>query len=148
MARASRAPVAAPVAAAVAAGVAGSLMLGAAAMSLKAQMTSVVEPTTNVLFAVGAEADPSNGPDAAKVTAERWAAAEAAARTLNAGARDLLSPASLRPGETWSASAKALGDLALAAQTAAASKDGAKLSEAVNAIADTCTACHAKYKTP
>jgi hypothetical protein len=105
---------------------ASALVLGAAGPTVKDEMKSVVDPTSNVIFAVGGEVDPSNGPDAAKVGPERCQA---------------------RPGEAWTKAAEQLRDLAATVESAARAKDGAKLSGAANDLGDTCSACHSKYKT-
>jgi hypothetical protein len=51
----------------------------AAELTVKAEMKQVVEPASNVLFSVGGDADPANGPDAAKVPDARWKEASEAA---------------------------------------------------------------------
>lgn len=115
-----------------------------AAMSVKDEMKQLVEPASNVLFALGGEADPANGPDQPKPSDARWAEGAAAAKALATAAGDLaVQP---RPGSEWKASADEMGRLADAAMKAAQAKDGAALAEAANALADTCSACHAKYK--
>jgi cytochrome c556 len=118
----------------------------AAALSVKDEMKTVVDPATTTLFAVGGEVDPANGPDAAKVPAARWAEALAASRKLKAAAADLTGPQK-QPGAEWSKSAADFTKLAAEAETAAAKKDGAAFSTAANGLGDTCTACHSKYKT-
>jgi cytochrome c556 len=123
-----------------------SLCLLAASPSVKESMKSVVEPTTNVLFAVGGEVDPANGPDAAKVSDARWQEAAVAAGKLKFAAAALLQPDQAKPGADWTMSAKQLGDLADTAEKAAKAKDGAKLADTANALGDNCTACHSKYK--
>jgi len=126
---------------------AAALVLGAAGPTVKEEMKAVVEPTTNLIFAVGGEVDPSNGPDAAKVKPDRWQAAAEAAAKLKAVGSALLAPDQARPGEEWTKDAKQLHDLAETVETAAKARDGAKLSQAANDLGDNCTACHGKYKT-
>jgi hypothetical protein len=126
---------------------ASALVLGAAGPTVKDEMKSVVDPTSNVIFAVGGEVDPSNGPDAAKVGPERWQAAADAAAKLKAVGTALLAPDQARPGEAWTKAAEQLRDLAATVESAARAKDGAKLSGAANDLGDTCSACHSKYKT-
>jgi cytochrome c556 len=123
-----------------------ALALAAAGQTVKEAMKSVVEPTTNVLFAVAGEADPANGADAAKVTPSRWQEAADAAVRLKASAAALMAPDQSKPGETWAKDAKQLHDLAEAAEAAALARDGAKLSDTANALGDNCTACHSQYK--
>ena len=96
-----------------------SLCLLAASPSVKESMKSVVEPTSNVLFAVGGEVDPANGPDAAKVSDARWQEAALAAGKLKLAAVALLQPDQAKPGADWTMSAKQLGDLADTAEKAA-----------------------------
>jgi cytochrome c556 len=117
----------------------------AAGMTVKDEMKTVVDPATNTIFAVGADVDPANGPDAAKVPAARWAEALAAAQKLRASAADLTGPQK-QPGAEWTRSAADFAKLAADAETAAMKKDGAGFSAAANGLGDTCTACHSKYK--
>lgn len=123
-----------------------SLSLLAAAPSVKESMKTAVEPASNVLFAVGGEVDPANGPDAAKVSDARWQEAAVAAGKLKLAAAALLGPDQAKPGADWAMSAKQLGDLAATAEQAAKAKDGAKLADTANALGDNCTACHGKYR--
>ncbi len=125
---------------------AAALALTAAGASVKAQMKSVVEPSANVLFAVGGEVDPANGPDAARAAPARWKAAADAAARLKSAAAGLTAPDQSRPGEEWAKDARQMHDLAEAAEAAATSLDGARLADAANALGDNCTACHSKYK--
>ena len=117
----------------------------AAGLSLKHEMKSVVEPASNALFAVGGEVDPANGPDAAKVPEARWQEGLKAAQALTAVAADL-NGAQRKAEPEWTQAAGDFARLAAAAETAALAKDGAGFSTAANALADTCTACHTKYK--
>jgi hypothetical protein len=125
---------------------AAGLALAAARPTVKEEMKSVVEPTTNVLFAVGGEVDPGNGPDAAKAPPARWKAAADAAARLKTVAAALMTPDQARSGDEWVKDAKQLHDLAEVAEAASMAKDGAKLSDTANTLGDTCTACHSKYK--
>lgn len=117
----------------------------AAAMSVKDEMKSVVDPATNIIFAVGGEVDPANGPDAAKVPATRWAEALTASQTLKSAAAHLSGPQK-QQGDVWIKSAADFAALADTAAKAAAAKDGAGFSKAANDLGDTCAACHSKYK--
>lgn len=117
----------------------------AADMTVKTEMKEVVDPATNIIFAVGGEVDPSNGPDAAKVTAARWAEALKASKALKVAAGHLSGPQK-QPGEAWTKSAADFARLAGDAEKAALQKDGAGFSKAANDLGDTCTACHSKYK--
>src|SRR5579859_609550 len=121
------------------------LALGAA-LSVKDEMKTVVEPATNTIFAVGGEVDPANGPEAAKTPAARWEEALQAAHSLTKAAADLNGPQK-RPGDTWTKSGADFARLAGDAARAAEKKDGAGLSAAANGLGDTCTACHSKYKS-
>ena len=117
----------------------------AAGLSLKDEMKTVVEPASNALFAVGGEVDPANGPDAARVADSRWQQGLKAARALTSVAADM-NGAQRKPEPEWTQAAGDFARLAAAAETAAKARDGAGFSTAANALADTCTACHTKYK--
>ncbi len=118
----------------------------AAGLTIQQEMKTVVDPATNTVFAVGGDVDPTNGPDAAKVPAARWAEALAAAKTLKGPAANLNSTENKAKGEVWVKSAADFSKLVAAAEAAAAKKDGAAFSKAANDLGDTCTACHSKYK--
>jgi hypothetical protein len=105
----------------------------------------VVDPAANTLFAVAGEVDPANGPDAAKVPGARWQEALKAAQSMKSAAKDLNGPQKM-PGAEWTKSGADFAKLAADAERAAMKKDGAAFSTAANALGDTCTACHAKYK--
>jgi cytochrome c556 len=117
----------------------------AAGVTVKYEMTAVVDPAANTIFAVGGEVDPDSGPDAAKVTAARWQDALKAAQALKVVAADLLGPQK-RPGDDWTKDATDFAKLAVDAEQAALKKDGAGLSAAANGLGDTCTTCHSKFK--
>ena len=117
----------------------------AAGMTVKDEMKAVVDPATNTIFAVGGDVDPANGPEAAKVPDARWQEALKAAQSLKAAAQDLNGPQK-KPGAEWIKSAADFAKLADDAERAAMKKDGAAFSTAANALGDTCTACHSKYK--
>ena len=129
----------------LAAALAVSAAAYAAGPSVKAEMKQLVDPATNVVFAVGGEVDPANGPDAAKVPAARWSEALAAANKLKVAAVHLTGYQK-QPGKVWPPSAADFKRLAAAAEAAARKHDGAAFSKAANDLGDTCTACHAKYK--
>jgi cytochrome c556 len=116
-----------------------------AAASSKAEMKQVVEPASNTLFAVGGDVDPANGPDAAKVPATRWAEGLKAAQALKV-VGEHLNGAQKQPGQEWTSSAADFAKSVATAEKAAQAKDGAAFSTAANALADTCSACHTKYK--
>ncbi len=116
-----------------------------AAASVKETMKGVVEPASNTLFGVGGDVDPANGPDAAKVPDARWQEGLKAAQALTLVAADLNGP-QRRAEPEWTAAAADFAKLSTAAEKAAHAKDGAAFSTAANALADTCTACHTKYK--
>jgi len=117
----------------------------AAEMSVKDEMKQVVEPGANMIFSVGADVDPANGPDAAKVPAARWDEALKAAQALR-GVGDLLVGPQKQPGEEWTKAAADFAKLAADAEAAAKKQDGAGFSKAANDLGDVCTACHSKYK--
>ena len=118
----------------------------AAELSVKAEMKEVVEPASNTLFSVGGDADPANGPDAAKVPDARWQEAAEAAAKLTAVAAGLSKPGRAMDGAEWMGFVKDFGDQSAAALKAAQARDGAGLATAANALSDTCSACHAKFK--
>ena len=117
----------------------------AAAMSVKEEMKGIVEPGANMIFAVGGDVDPANGPDAAKVPDARWGEALKAAKALKAVSADLKGVQKM-PGDEWTKAAADFARLAADAEAAAMKKDGAGLSKAANDLGDTCTACHSRYK--
>jgi len=118
----------------------------AADLTVKAEMKQVVEPASNVLFSVGGDTDPANGPDALKVPGERWKAAADAALQLKEVAAKLNDAGRAKAGPEWRGFVKDFAEESTAALAAANAKDGAALSTAANALYDTCSACHAKYK--
>ena len=118
----------------------------AADLSVKDEMKQVVEPASNALFSVGGDVDPANGPDAAKVPDARWKEAADAALKLKEVADKLNDAGRAKAGAEWAGYVKDFGDQSAAALKAAQAKDGASLSTAANALADACSACHAKYK--
>jgi len=119
--------------------------VAAATMTVQQEMKALVEPASNTVFALGGDVDPANGPDAAKVPEARWQQGMLAAEALQTVAADL-NGSQRKPGSEWDAAAKDFARLAADAQKAALKKDGAAFSTAANALADTCTACHTKYK--
>src|SRR3954471_12195484 len=100
----------APLAVALCLSMAGMAL--AAGLSVKAEMKQVVDPATNVIFAVGGEVDPANGPDAAKVPAARWAEALKAAQSLEAPAAHLTAAQYKKKGAVWTKSAADFARLA------------------------------------
>ncbi len=130
---------------ALAASLVAGAALAAAAPTAKQEMKEVVDPASTALFAVGGDVDPANGPDAAKVPAARWAEGLKAAQSLKAVAVHLQGPQK-KPGPEWTSSAADFAKYAAAAEKAAQAKDGAAFSTAANALGDTCTACHTKWK--
>ena len=118
----------------------------AAQLSVKAEMKRVVEPASNVVFGVGGDVDPANGPDALKVPAARWDEAAKSAKALEAVAVGLNAKGRTKPGADWAHFVKDMSAESDRALKAALAKDGAGLSAAANDISDTCSACHAKFK--
>ena len=128
---------------------AAAVIAGAAAPaagSVQALMKSVVDPSANLLFAVGGEVDPANGPDAAKVPAARWTEGAEAARKVKAVAMRMRAAPLARDEAEWKAFVAQMESTAATAQAAALAHDGARLSQAANDLSDSCAACHAKYK--
>jgi hypothetical protein len=125
---------------------AAAIAAEAAGAAPPSEMKTVVDPASTLLFAIGGEVDPANGPDAAKVPAARWDEAAAAAGRLAAVAGHLQSPEQARDQGAWMDSAKAMARQAATAAKAAKAHDGATLAQAANDLGDTCSACHGKYK--
>lgn len=124
---------------------AAAVGLGAAASPAVVQlMKTQVDPASNAVFAVQGDVDPGNE-DAAKVPAQRWAEGMAAAAKLKAAAAKLQGPL-VHDEALWKAEAGKMAQAAEAARAAAAAHDGARFSDAANALGDTCSACHAKYR--
>ena len=119
---------------------------GVGELGVQAEMTQIVEPASNTLFSVGGEADPANGSDAPRVPDARWKDAAEAARQLGAVATGLNDTSRGKPGPEWAAFVKDFATQSARALRAANAKDGAGLSTAANALADTCSACHARFK--
>ncbi len=122
-----------------------SVGLAQSGLSIKDEMKTVVDPASNVVFAVGGEADPANDPKP-HLTDARWAEAAAAAEKLKTVAAALAAPGRAKDQGVWLTDAKSMGDIAGAALKAAQAKDGAALSAAANNLGDSCTTCHSKYK--
>lgn len=114
-------------------------------MTVRDEMRALVEPASNTVFALGGDVDPANGPDAAKVSHARWQQGLLAAQALKLAAVDL-SGAQRRPGPEWAASAGDFARLTRDLEAAATTRNGAAFSSAANALGDTCTACHSKFK--
>jgi hypothetical protein len=117
---------------------------GTAGLSIKDEMKTVVEPASNLLFAVQGEVDPANqGPPA---PAARWTAAADAAGKLKTVALSMTDPARAKDTGQWVSLSQEMGEAADKALKAARAHDGAGFSDAVNAMSDNCAACHGKYK--
>lgn len=117
----------------------------AAQGSVKDQMKLVVEPASNLLFAVQGEVDPANG--APPAPAGRWTAAVNAAAQLKGVAVAMMQPGHAVDGGDWMRLSREMGVAADQASAAARARDGAAFSDAVNAMSDNCGACHGKYKS-
>ena len=115
-------------------------------MSMKDQMKQVVEPASNTLFAIQGEVDPANGPTQSPADDARWRAADTAAHTLKEVALTLVEPERAKDQADWKMYATDMGKFAEEASAGAKKKDGAALSNAVNALSDNCAACHKVYK--
>ena len=122
-------------------------LIGAAppAASVKAQMKTIVEPASTLVFAVGGEADPDNAPPAPVLAEARWLDAAAQSARLKAVADQLLSPTLMRTGETWRRQADIMSKASADAERAARAHDGAGFTKAANALGDTCAGCHDVY---
>jgi len=103
--------------------------------AIKQLMLSSVVPASNAVFAVANEAP--------KDTAG-WLTVEKNARALAQNGRQLLqmSPPN---GEEWLKQARLLFDAASEAAAATTASDADKVSDAGNAIYETCAACHKIY---
>ena len=115
-------------------------------MSIKDQMKQVVEPASNTLFTIQGEVDPANAPTPSPADEARWRAADTAASTLKGVAATLMEPQRAKDQADWKMYAADMGKFADEAAQAARKKDGAALSQAVNALSDNCAACHKVYK--
>lgn len=114
--------------------------------TVKTLMSTVVDPASNLVFAVQGDVDPENGPDAAKTPAARWAEGGAAAARLAAAAQSLEQPGLAKDEKLWKAEAEKMARAAERAGSAALAHDGAQFSAAANDLSDTCSGCHARYK--
>jgi len=112
--------------------------------SIKDQMNAIVDPSSKLIFAVGGEVDPANGPS--KTDDARWAQAADAAAQLKAAATALQRRHVAKDRGLWMSDAKLLGATAAAAERAAIAKDGMDFSAAANDLGDVCTTCHTRYK--
>ncbi len=117
---------------------------GGGAPSVKDQMAKTVQPGADVLFAVGGQVDPGNGPGAKPTDADGWKKAGDSAKAMKQVA-DFMIAHPVDQGD-WLTAAKQMSTLTDSAAKAANAKDGAKLSQAANDLGDNCTACHSKYK--
>ena len=116
-----------------------------AGLSIKDEMKTVVEPASNLLFAVQGEVDPANSPGP-PAPAARWTAAADAAGKLKGIAVSMTDPARAKDTGQWVSLSQEMGEAADKALKAARAHDGAGFSDAVNAMSDNCAACHGKYK--
>ena len=114
--------------------------------AVKAEMKKIVDPASTLLFAVGGDVDPANGPDLKPQPASRWKAAGDAAGKLAAAGEWLRKPGNGVTNADWIKAATEMTTLATAARKAARAHDGAKLSQAANDLSDNCTTCHKVYK--
>jgi len=113
---------------------------------IKDQMKSVVDPQSSLIFAIGGEVDPANGPSQTPTPDARWAQAADAAAQLKAVARTLQRRGVAIDRGLWMSDAKLLGATAAAAERAAVAKNGMDFAAAANTLGDVCTNCHARYK--
>lgn len=125
---------------------AASAALAADSGAVQREMKFVVDPASNLLFAIGGQVDPANGPAATPVTAVRWREAGQAAGKIKRVAAEMQTPAQIRPGREWMTDSTRMADLSEAAERAARAKDRARLAQAANDLGDVCTTCHAKYR--
>jgi cytochrome c556 len=127
-------------------GLATAALATSPALSVKAEMKQIVEPASNTLFAVGGEVDPANGPGQPRTADARWKEAVEAAAALKGVASDLQTPTLARDAGAWKDVARQMAASSAAAETAARAKDAAGLAAAANALSDSCSGCHARYK--
>jgi hypothetical protein len=120
--------------------------LAADSGAVQREMKIVVDPASNLLFAIGGEVDPANGPAATPVSGVRWREAGQAAGKIKRVAAAMQTPAQIQPGREWMIDSKRMADLSEAAEHAARGKDRARLAQAADDLGDVCTTCHAKYR--
>jgi hypothetical protein len=126
-----------------------SSIAGAAAEAdgrIRDQMKAVVDPNSSVIFTIGGEVDPANGPSQTQTTDARWAQAADAAEQLKLAARALQRRGMAIDRGLWMSDAKLLGATAAAAERAAAAKNAMDFAAAANTLGDVCSNCHARYK--
>jgi cytochrome c556 len=124
----------------------GAGAAGEGASLIRDQMKTVVDPNSNLIFAVGGEVDPANGPSQTPTTDARWSQAVDAAAQLKAVARTLQRRGVAIDRGLWMSDAKLLGATAAAAERAAVARNGMDFAAAANTLGDVCTNCHARYK--
>jgi len=115
-------------------------------LSVKDEMKLVVDPASTALFAVQGDVDPANGPDPPPASSARWRQGSDAAAELVSVARALQRKERAIDQGDWIRLAREMETVAAAAKSAADERNGAAFSDAVNALADNCFACHGKYK--
>ena len=120
--------------------------VAAEAFSIKDQMNVIVDPDSKLIFAIGGEVDPANGPSQSTTSDARWAQAAEAAAQLKTAAVQLQRRGVSKDRGLWMSDAKLLGATAAAAERAALAKNGMDFSAAANTLGDVCSNCHARYK--
>jgi hypothetical protein len=113
--------------------------------SIKTEMSSVIDPSSTLIFTIGGEVDPANAPGA-PTTPERWAQAADAAGKLKDEANWLMLKGQAKDHGFWMSDAKLLRGAAAAAERAAIAHNAGDFSAAANNLGDTCTTCHSRYK--
>lgn len=111
-----------------------------------AEMKKVVDPTSMLLFTIGSEVDPENGPDLKPIPAARWNKAVTAANTLKSAGEWLRAPGNGKKNAEWIKYAAELTTLSDKAATAAKARNGKDLAQAANDMSDNCAACHKMFK--
>ena len=115
--------------------------------SIKAMMGADVDPNANVIFALGAAVDPSNGAQP-PVDDARWAQAAEAAGALKASATALMRPGMAKDKNFWIADAKLFRATAAAAQRAALARNVSDFAADATTLNQTCVSCHNAYQGP
>ena len=120
----------------------GAVLVAAAPLDLKTQMTTVVDPASKAFWAAGN--DPPE-PDTPAAAASRWAEGAKAATTLQETGRALLK-APYAKGAEWNGFAQKQVDAATAGAAAIAKKDTEAAFAAGGDMYEACNGCHAKFQ--
>lgn len=121
---------------------ASALLLAAAPLDLKTQMTTVVDPASKAFWAAGNDPPENDTPAAASA---RWAKGAAAAATLQETGRALLK-APYSKGAEWDGFAQKQIAAAAAGAAAITRKDTEAAFGAGGDMYEACNGCHAKFQ--